>query len=68
MLPKQQQPTLTQTQADEACTLLAAGWSPLSLGKHFRVCYGAIWRLIQRDRATGRAQQLDEQTGTPEIL
>ena len=66
LLSKQQQPKLTQTQVEEARTLLAAGWSLRMVGKHFIVSHGAIWRLVQRDRAAEHAQQPDEQTAATE--
>ncbi len=57
LLPKQQQPSLSEAQADEARALLAAGWSLRKVGRRFGVSYGAIWRLIQRERAGDPTQQ-----------
>ncbi len=56
LLPKQQ-PSLSEAQADEARALLAAGWSLRKVGRRFGVSYGAIWRLIQRERAGNPTQQ-----------
>ena len=57
LLPKQQQPSLSEAQADEARALLAAGWSLRKVGRRFGVSYSAIWRLIQRARAGNPTQQ-----------
>jgi transposase len=57
LLSKQQQLSLSEAQADEARALLAAGWSLRKVGRHFGVSYGAIWRLIRRDRAGNPTQQ-----------
>ena len=62
LLPKQQQPSLSEAQADEATGLLAAGWSLRKVGKRFSVSYSAIWRLIQRDRAGNPDQQSEGTT------
>jgi lambda repressor-like predicted transcriptional regulator len=57
LLPKQQQPSLSEAQADEARALLAAGWSLRKIGRRCGVSNSAIWRLIQRDRAGDPTQQ-----------
>ena len=48
LLPAQQQPKLSVTQAEEARAQVAMGWSLRKVGKRFGVSYGAIWRLMQR--------------------
>lgn len=48
LLPKQQQPKLSETQSEEAKALLAAGWSLRKVGERFGVSYSAIWRLTRR--------------------
>src|SRR5258708_12441626 len=50
LLPKQQQPSLSEAQADEARALLAAGWSLRKIGRRCGVSCSAIWRLLHRDR------------------
>jgi DNA-binding CsgD family transcriptional regulator len=66
LLPKQQQPSLSEAQADEARALLAAGWSLRKIGRRSGVSYSAIWRLIQRDRAGNRTQQSEGTTAGDE--
>ena len=66
LLPKQQQPSLSEAQADEARALLAAGWSLRKIGRRCGVSYSAIWRLIQRDRAGNPTQQSEGTTAGDE--
>ncbi len=66
LLPKQQQPSLSEAQADEARALLVAGWSLRKIGRRFGLSYSAIWRLIQRDRAGNPTQQSEGTTAGDE--
>ncbi|HLY32085.1 MAG TPA: helix-turn-helix domain-containing protein [Ktedonobacterales bacterium] len=56
----QQQQKLTPEQANEARALLAQGKTLRQVGVHFGVSYGAIWRLVQRDRRAKHEE--DKQT------
>ena len=46
----QHKPTLTPEQEAEARELLRQGKTLRQVGAHFGVSYGAIWRMVRRDR------------------
>jgi site-specific DNA recombinase len=64
LLAAHQQPALSAAQAEEARALVAAGWSLRKVGKQFGVSYGAIWRLLQRDRRVDPPRQSEGTNGT----